>query len=60
MNWPAQAFYNRLQWLALVEPLMLQAANRACNEAMRTAAVGAPLAGKEPQRCAAFLQQVAA
>lgn len=48
-NWPAQAYYNRLQWLSLAEQLMLRAANRACNEAMRAAAEGAPLAGKDPQ-----------
>ena len=50
MNQPAQAYYNRLQWLELVAPLMLQAANAACQKALRAAQKGAPLAGEVAQR----------
>lgn len=49
-TWPAQAFYNRQAWLSLVAPLMLAAANSACQKAVRGAAKGAPLAGKKPLR----------
>lgn len=61
MNQHVKAYRNRLAWLSLVEPLMLQAANQACEKAMRAAVEGAPLAGKEPQpRAILFSQQVAA
>ena len=55
MNQHVTAYRNRLQWFSLVEPLMLQAANQACEKAMRAAAKGAPLAGNESQPRAAAI-----
>ncbi|GEM_PF-4966268 len=34
MNWPAQAHYNRLQWLAMAQDLAKQGAELACRKAL--------------------------